>query len=89
MITTTLAWYSLEEKLPSETDNIMFVTKAGNLNLEILKGYYSESCKVFIEEDIHLADVSSWKHEEVAYWAVVDYSTFYSQFDQKLLGVEA
>ena len=86
MITTTLTWYSVEEKLPSVTDNIMFITKQGNsTSPHLLKGYYNEQFKVFIEEDKHLNDVSEWRHNNVAYWAVVDYFTVYSQFDQKVL----
>ena len=89
MITTTLTWYSIEEKLPSETDNIMFITKQSNGTsaIHLLKGYYNEQLKAFIEEDKHLNDVSKWRHNNVAYWAVVDYFTVYSKLDKKVLSI--
>ena len=86
MITTTLTWYSVEEKLPSETTDIMFITKEGNgSSLHLLKGYYSEYNKHFVEEDKKLNNISFWKHEQVAYWTVVDYFTVYSKLDEKVL----
>ena len=89
MITTTLTWYSVEEKLPDVDDNIAFITKENSDSLlHLLIGYYSKCNKQFIEEDKNLNDVSFWKHEDVAYWAVVDYSNLYNKFDYKLLGVE-
>jgi len=88
MITTTLTWYSVKEKLPSETDNILFITKESNSNLQLIIGYYNIEEQMFIEENSALNDVTSWLIEDVAYWAVVSDSTFYSKFDQKLLGVE-
>jgi hypothetical protein len=88
MITTTLTWYSVKEKLPSETDNILFITKKSNSNLQLINGYYNITEQLFIEEDSALNNVTSWVIEDVAYWTVVSNSTFYSKFDQKLLEVE-
>lgn len=80
MITTTLTWYSVEEKLPllsSETDNILFITKD---NLQLIIGYYNIEKQMFIEKDSALNDVTSWVIEDVVYWSRVNNSTFYSNF---------
>lgn len=89
MITTTLTWYSVEEKLPSCFDNIMFITKQARYShpIHLLQGYYNERLKMFVEENKHLDDVSKWGHDDVAYWAVVDYFTVYSKLDEKVLGI--
>lgn len=89
MITTTLTWYSVKEKLPSVTDDVMFITKQARHSrpIHLLKGYYNERLKMFIEEDKHLNDVNEWGHDDVAYWAVVDYFTVYSKLNEKVLSI--